>query len=261
MVTRLNLTGNELIIYAIIYGFSQAEDAEYAGTQGYFREWTSLSKQAVIGILKKLLDKGLIEKREVDVNGVIFNNYKCIPLDQLGVKNIDGGSKNLTGEVKKLDQGVVKKLDPHNDIPKGISNNIHKDNNIYIPESAPVSASNDPHCEAMPMPNNSSIPPTPLPSHDAFEECWKAYGRKGSKKKALEQWHKLSVKDAEQVPLHIPHYIKDREMTYRKDFERYLRDKIFLDPVWGKNNECLYDPANAKAEAAPEPKQTTTQWQ
>ena len=77
---------------------------------------------------------------------------------------------------------------------------------------------------------------------ELFEECWKAYKRKGSKAKAKTFWNKLSNEDKNKVKLHIPHYVSSvSEITYIKDFERYLKDKIFLNVVY-KNNAILFDP-------------------
>lgn len=74
-----------------------------------------------------------------------------------------------------------------------------------------------------------------------FEQCWIAYHRKGSKKKAFEYWCKLNDVERKNVLPHIKPYVTSRELKYQKDFERYLRDKIFLDVVISKNN-IIYDP-------------------
>ena len=64
MIRELNLKGNELIIYAIIYGFTQAENQVFNGSLEYLSQWTNSSKQTVLTNLKSLLDKGLIVKKE-----------------------------------------------------------------------------------------------------------------------------------------------------------------------------------------------------
>ena len=76
---------------------------------------------------------------------------------------------------------------------------------------------------------------------ELFEECWIAYKRKGSKKVAFEQWCKLSEKEKESVMQHIKAYTQVRERVYQKDFERYLRDKVFTSVVYSGNN-VVYDP-------------------
>lgn len=75
-----------------------------------------------------------------------------------------------------------------------------------------------------------------------FEECWVAYRRKGSKRKAFEYWKKLTDVEKQNVMPHIKAYVSTRELQYQKDFERYLRDKIFMTVVFG-NNKVVYDPS------------------
>lgn len=76
---------------------------------------------------------------------------------------------------------------------------------------------------------------------EKFEECWLAYNRKGSKAKSLEYWRKLSDEEKELVLPHIKVYVSSRERVYQKDFERYLRDKVFKTIIV-KGNDTIYDP-------------------
>ena len=76
---------------------------------------------------------------------------------------------------------------------------------------------------------------------EKFEECWLAYNRKGSKAKSLEYWNKLSDEEKSLVLPHIKVYASSRERVYQKDFERYLRDKIFKTIIV-KGNDTIYDP-------------------
>ncbi len=79
------------------------------------------------------------------------------------------------------------------------------------------------------------------PSDEEFEECWKAYRRKGSKKKAKEYWNKLSDKDRKIVLPHVKIYVSSRDLAYQRDFERYLRDKVFKTIIV-QGNRVLFDP-------------------
>lgn len=76
---------------------------------------------------------------------------------------------------------------------------------------------------------------------EEFESIWLEYRRKGSKKKALEQWLKLTDDEKERAKEHIPHYVSTREVQYQKDLERYLRDKGFDNVVYNKEF-IVYDP-------------------
>lgn len=75
MVNELNLKGNALIIYALIYGFSQSESQKYTGSLQYLADWTNSSKQGVMKSLKALIKQGLIIKEEKNINGVNFVVY------------------------------------------------------------------------------------------------------------------------------------------------------------------------------------------
>lgn len=76
---------------------------------------------------------------------------------------------------------------------------------------------------------------------ELFEECWKAYRRKGSKAKAKLYWKKLTEEEKQRVLPHIKVYVTVRDISYQKDFERYLRDKIF-DTVIVNGKDIVYDP-------------------
>lgn len=76
MRTELNLKGNELIVYAVIYGFSQTEEQRFTGSLQYLADWCAATKQGVLKNLKSLTDKGLIERHERFVNGVKFVEYR-----------------------------------------------------------------------------------------------------------------------------------------------------------------------------------------
>ena len=81
MVTELKLKGNELLVYAIIYGFSQTEQQNFTGSLNYFASWTNSTKRGVIKTLQSLEEKILIEKIEKYVNNVKFCEYKAIPIN------------------------------------------------------------------------------------------------------------------------------------------------------------------------------------
>ena len=130
MITDLKLKGNELIIYACIYGFSQAENQVFSGSLQYLADWTNSTKQTVINGIKSLIEKGYLEKTDKIINGVKFCEYRAIKI--LGVvKNFDGGSqKILTGVVKNFDGGSQKFLP--NNIDNNLIDNIENNKDIYI---------------------------------------------------------------------------------------------------------------------------------
>lgn len=76
MITELGLKGNELLIYAVIHGFSQVPNQAFTGSLQYLADWINGSKQTVINCLKSLIDKDLIIKTEKTYNGVKFFEYQ-----------------------------------------------------------------------------------------------------------------------------------------------------------------------------------------
>lgn len=116
MIKDLNLKGNELIIYAIIFGFSQAENQTFSGSLQYLADWTNSTKQGVMNCLKSLQAKGHIVKEENYINGVKFVSYYATKFNTL-LNKVEQGACN------KVEQGMQQSL------PNNIDNNI-KDNNI-----------------------------------------------------------------------------------------------------------------------------------
>ena len=88
MVNEIGLSGNELLLYALIYGFSQDEKSSFNLSLSYTMKWLNVSKQTVITTLKKLVDRGLITKEERTDNGVKSCFYKV-------VNNLDRGSQEF----------------------------------------------------------------------------------------------------------------------------------------------------------------------
>ena len=72
---NLNLKGNELLIFAIIHGFSQDGESEFHGSLQYLSDWTGATKRGIIKNLKSLVEKGLIIKKEIQKNGIKFCTY------------------------------------------------------------------------------------------------------------------------------------------------------------------------------------------
>lgn len=75
MVKDLKLKGTELLIYALIYGFSQDNSSYYSNSYNYIAEWVGISKRQVINILSKLIKIDLICKVSSN-DGQEKNKYK-----------------------------------------------------------------------------------------------------------------------------------------------------------------------------------------
>ena len=121
MINELKLSGNELILYALIYGFSQDGESEFYGSLNYVSTALNCSKPTVIKALNSLIDKNLIFKNQNSINGIVYSKYSANQnyfngsKETLLVKNNDIGSKeSLRGSKETL---------PNNNIYNNIYNN------------------------------------------------------------------------------------------------------------------------------------------
>ena len=77
MVNNLNLSGNELICYAIIFGFSQDKESAFGGSLNYIAESLNTTKEGARRVIKRLVEKGVIAKTDFVMNGVKFCKYSA----------------------------------------------------------------------------------------------------------------------------------------------------------------------------------------
>lgn len=102
MRNKLELKGNALDLYAIIYGFSQTDHQEFTASINYLCEWLGVSRPTIIDNLKNLVDRGLLTKESEDINGVTYCRYRAVIPDEAGSKEtLLPQSKNFTGGSQK----------------------------------------------------------------------------------------------------------------------------------------------------------------
>lgn len=102
MVKELGLKGLEKEIYAIIYGFSQAEQ-KFDGSLQYLADWTLSTKQGVLKALKSLQEKELINKEEEYKNGVKFVKYYATEFNGGIQQSLTGGMQQSLPNNKDID--------------------------------------------------------------------------------------------------------------------------------------------------------------
>lgn len=131
MVKDLKLKGNELLTYAIIYGFSQNGESKFTGSLQYIADWTNSTKQGVMKNLKALVEKGLIVKTDIYNNGVKFVQYHATELRTM--------QESLTGYETEFNGGMQQSLTPpiQQSLPNNIAlikkeNNINNNKGLYI---------------------------------------------------------------------------------------------------------------------------------
>ena len=101
MVNELGLKGNELMIYAIIYGFSQTDGQYFTGSQSYLAEWTNATDRSVRNTLSSLIEKGLLEKIDKTINRVKYCEYKALIPDR-EEKSSAGGTEKISAGTEKI---------------------------------------------------------------------------------------------------------------------------------------------------------------
>ncbi len=114
MRTELDLKSNELILYALIYGFSQDGKSRCKSSISYIMESLGVSNKTAINLINRLLDKKFIKKYE----GEDCNEYSYLrpSVKSSLVKKVHRGS------VKSSQVGSVKSS--HNNNIYNNSNNI-----------------------------------------------------------------------------------------------------------------------------------------
>lgn len=111
MILDLGLSGINLSIYAIVYGFSQDGQSWFTGSYKYLTQWTGKSKPTVIKSVNSLVEDGFIIKESMQRNNITFNRYK---VDLEVVKKLYHHEKNNTGGSKEIIVGGSKETLPNN---------------------------------------------------------------------------------------------------------------------------------------------------
>lgn len=132
MVNQLKLKGNELLIYAIIFGYSQDGDSKFNGSIQYLADWTNSTKRGVMNNLKSLQSKGLIFKEETYFNNLKFCKYGINfnyhlgseQISPLAKEEVKSGEQSSTGVVNKVPQGGEQSSPNNIDIYNSNYNNI-----------------------------------------------------------------------------------------------------------------------------------------
>lgn len=94
MLTDLKLKSTELMVYAVIYGFSQDSQGECWASLDYFQLWTGASRSSIIRAINSLEERGLIERRRRE------GTTSALRVVEGGVKMKRGGVNLKRGGVK-----------------------------------------------------------------------------------------------------------------------------------------------------------------
>ena len=101
MVKELKLSGNELLVFAIIHGFSQDGECAFVGSKQYICDRLNITKPTAIKCIDNLIEKGYVYEQEETINGFKRIRYGVCKEILRGVKNLNEGVKNLNGGSKE----------------------------------------------------------------------------------------------------------------------------------------------------------------
>lgn len=119
MVTELKLKGNALMLYAIIYGFSQTTNTAFTGSVDYLCEWLGgVSRPTVINTLDNLVKQGLLTKSSTTKGALIYNSYTALRPSKKILSDEDPTSKKTLPNTSK---NFLLNKDSKDNIEKSIS--------------------------------------------------------------------------------------------------------------------------------------------
>ncbi len=106
MQNELKLKGNELRVYAIIYGFSQNGASEFRGSIGYIKEFLGISYKTVCRTLASLTQKGYVRKSFYNSTQGLANGYSCVSRGEIQAAK----EEEQQADVKKFINGILDEI-------------------------------------------------------------------------------------------------------------------------------------------------------
>jgi hypothetical protein len=250
MVQDLNLSGNELITFALIYGFCQDRESKFTGAINYVCNWLNCTRPTASKALRGLTEKNLIIKTTIVNNGVTFNNYN-VNFEKIEEKNV---VKNLYGGSKESLQGGSKESLPNNIYYNNINKeSIHQNDEIgiynyktnfehiglgyesnvkipkkyqdvnlreYISKNRDVEGLSEDHFIKM------------ISKEYYFNVFWEKYPKKAGKKTAKDAFMKLDLTTSKLASEKVEYYALSRENEdpkFTKHASTYLNQESYND--------------------------------
>ena len=110
---------NALMLYAIIYGFSQTTNTAFTGSVDYLCEWLGgVSRPTVINTLDNLVKQGLLTKSSTTKGALIYNSYTALRPSKKILSDEDPTSKKTLPDTSK---NFLLNKDSKDNIEKSIS--------------------------------------------------------------------------------------------------------------------------------------------
>lgn len=208
ILVRKDLSANEKLLVGLVQSLSHQKGHCFA-SNSYMAECIGISASSVRQYLKSLEDKNII-----------------------------------TRHLKKKESGEVEIREIKLTTPPSNSHHTPSENSLYPPSNShPPSAENSLHNK---RDNNKENKKEEI-VNNRFEEFWELYGKKVGKEKAKINWIKLKEKEKDECLLAIPKYTLARpDIVYRKDPERYLKNRVWEDEIVGSNLNVKSEPIDKK---------------
>lgn len=106
MRTELQLTGTTLLVYAIIYGFSQDGESEFFGSQKYMAEWCGCSDRTIRSSLDWLLQHGYIKATKKEQGQTVH----YVTVSRVGNIFRGGSEKSSEGSEISSDDNITNNI-------------------------------------------------------------------------------------------------------------------------------------------------------
>lgn len=196
MINELELSGSELIVYGLIWGFSQTENQWCTASQAYIARWANISTRGLRKILDKLEEKGLLIKETTTCKKGLECKYRAVRPSES-----DGNKVPIRPEQSSYPDGnkvpIRWEQSSYNNIEDNIEDNI-ADKKENIKRKSDDDLERD------------------------FEELWKLYPRKRGKDKAFKAYKKAVKEGAtnEEIRQGILNLIED--IRKNKTEERFI---------------------------------------
>ena len=217
MVNELKLKGNELLVYAIVYGFSQLDNQEFKGSLQYLADWCNSTKQGIIKNIKSLIEKGLIEKIETTLNNVKFISYHTTKFNSIK-QSLTGYSTEFKGIQQSLPNNINNNIDINN------KENILKEKIKIVVDYLNEKANTHYQCKGA----TYEIIKARLNDNRSIDDCK----------------HVIDVKCIQWLNTDMEKYLRPETLFNRTKFESYLNEKIKVSQYDSGN----YDVSNGLEE-------------
>lgn len=188
MINELDLSGSELIVYAVIWGFTQDGNQWCTASQAYIARWANISTRGLRKVLDKLEEKGLLIKETNTCKKGLECKYRAVRPNEEEQES-DGNKVPIRSEQSSYPDGNKVPIRWEQSSDNNIEDNI--EDNIDYKENIKRKSETD--------------------LKQDFEELWSIYPRKRGKDGAFKSYKK-AIKDGatnEEIKQGILNLIED----------------------------------------------------